>query len=238
MGSRYILDINSNDELHSVIKKCNSNFKAIVGQLELQTKNDKRTRDQDKQDTSDAIDDAVSDATEEWNQELGDAVDDLVDAIGTVDDKFDNYTKTEDLAAVALSGDYDDLSNAPILASVATSGDYNDLLNKPAAQTTVIDTGTDNFSASSGFTKMGFRGHRYGNVITVTVQVSTQNQLTPGNDYNIGNVLAAWRPLEYTGGSGLLCVADFSSAGVIRIQPIATIPANTGIRVHFSFIVQ
>ena len=36
------------------------------------------------------------------------------------------------LAAVATSGDYDDLSNKPALASVATSGNYNDLSNKPS----------------------------------------------------------------------------------------------------------
>lgn len=36
------------------------------------------------------------------------------------------------LAAVALSGSYNDLIDKPTLATVATSGDYNDLLNKPA----------------------------------------------------------------------------------------------------------
>ena len=36
------------------------------------------------------------------------------------------------LAAVATSGDYDDLSNKPNLASVATSGSYDDLSDKPS----------------------------------------------------------------------------------------------------------
>ena len=35
------------------------------------------------------------------------------------------------LAAVATSGDYDDLSNKPVIAAVATSGSYNDLSDKP-----------------------------------------------------------------------------------------------------------
>ena len=35
------------------------------------------------------------------------------------------------LAAVATSGDYDDLTNKPSLATVATSGSYNDLTDKP-----------------------------------------------------------------------------------------------------------
>lgn len=40
-------------------------------------------------------------------------------------------TPVPTLAAVATSGDYDDLTNTPTLASVATSGDYDDLTNSP-----------------------------------------------------------------------------------------------------------
>ena len=77
------------------------------------------------------------------------------------DDLLDDYTKTADLSAVAISGSYSDLSNKPTiptktsdltndsgfidkdvinltnytkttdLSSVATSGSYNDLSNKP-----------------------------------------------------------------------------------------------------------
>ena len=43
------------------------------------------------------------------------------------------------LAAVASSGDYDDLSNLPSLAAVATSGDYDDLDNKPAIPVNIED---------------------------------------------------------------------------------------------------
>jgi len=223
MGSRYILDINSNDELHSVIKKCNSNFKAIVGQLELQTKNDKRTRDQDKQDTESAIEDAVDDATEEWNQELGDAVDDLVDAIEAVDDKFDNYTKTEDLAAVALSGD------------------YNDLINTPAAQSTQVDTDILKFNTNGNFTATGYRAHRYGNVVTISLKFNTLNQIDPTNYYPVGSVSTTWLPSDYVSGTGLApapIIADLSSTGSVRIKPTETIPANNQLHAHFSFIVQ
>ena len=41
------------------------------------------------------------------------------------------YAEKSELAAVATSGDYDDLSNRPVLAAVATSGSYNDLTDKP-----------------------------------------------------------------------------------------------------------
>ena len=42
-----------------------------------------------------------------------------------------NYTTTENLANVALSGEYSDLLNKPELSNVALSGEYSDLLNKP-----------------------------------------------------------------------------------------------------------
>ena len=45
---------------------------------------------------------------------------------------LDDYTKTEDLSEVALTGEYDDLLNKPELSEVATTGEYNDLLNKPS----------------------------------------------------------------------------------------------------------
>lgn len=54
-----------------------------------------------------------------------------------------------DLAAVATSGDYDDLENTPNLATVATSGDYNDLENTPTVQTVSVH------SEFTGGTKIG-----------------------------------------------------------------------------------
>ena len=47
------------------------------------------------------------------------------------DDLLSAKANTADLAAVATSGDYDDLLNKPELATVATSGDYDDLIDKP-----------------------------------------------------------------------------------------------------------
>lgn len=66
-----------------------------------------------------------------------------------------DYTETSDLAAVALSNDYDDLDNKPDLsiyaessnlATVATSGSYADLSNKPT-----IPTQTSQLTNNSGF---------------------------------------------------------------------------------------
>lgn len=44
---------------------------------------------------------------------------------------MEEYAKLADLAAVAFSGDYDDLSNRPTLATVARTGNYNDLVGRP-----------------------------------------------------------------------------------------------------------
>ena len=47
------------------------------------------------------------------------------------DNMLSAKANTTDLAAVATSGDYDDLLNKPSLATVATTGDYDDLIDKP-----------------------------------------------------------------------------------------------------------
>ena len=60
------------------------------------------------------------------------------------DNTSDAFIKNKpSLAAVATSGDYDDLTNKPTLATVATSGSYNDLTNKPT-YATVATTGSYN----------------------------------------------------------------------------------------------
>ena len=48
-----------------------------------------------------------------------------------IDNALSAKVNATDLAAVALSGDYDDLINTPTFATVATSGSYADLTNKP-----------------------------------------------------------------------------------------------------------
>ena len=73
--------------------------------------------------------------------------------------KTDTYNKTEvnealaekvdsdDLAAVATSGDYSDLSNTPNLATVATSGSYDDLTDKPVIPAAQVNS---DWNAASG----------------------------------------------------------------------------------------
>ena len=58
-----------------------------------------------------------------------------------------NYTTTENLANVALSGEYSDLLNKPELANVALSGDYADLTNTPSIPDPQVQT---DWNATSG----------------------------------------------------------------------------------------
>lgn len=69
------------------------------------------------------------------------------DSAGNKLQKTKNATVSDvhTFAAVATSGDYDDLVDKPTLAAVATSGSYNDLTNKPTitdtnVTQTVVDT--------------------------------------------------------------------------------------------------
>ena len=61
-----------------------------------------------------------------------------------------DYIKNKpDLAAVATSGDYDDLSNKPNLASVATSGSYDDLSDKPTIPAAPVQSDWNEADSSS-----------------------------------------------------------------------------------------
>lgn len=111
MASQFVIDINSNDELPAVIRKCNANFKAIMSQYAKQ-------RQIDNGDISDDIGDATQGLIQVINHETdlriaGDQA--LNNAIGVVDDKFDNYTPTADLATVATTGSYADLIDVPTI---------------------------------------------------------------------------------------------------------------------------
>ena len=77
---------------------------------------------------------------------------------GTVTQLPANWTETNSsspqyimnkpsLAAVATSGNYNDLLNKPVLANVATSGDYDDLTNKPTIPAAQVNADWD---ATSG----------------------------------------------------------------------------------------
>ncbi|PZR51407.1 MAG: hypothetical protein DI537_56745, partial [Stutzerimonas stutzeri] len=90
---------------------------------------------------------------------FGDMNKSVYDPTGVEADAFDRANHHGDidagdingLAAVATSGDYDDLANKPSLAAVATSGEYGDLTNKPTLGTAAAaDTGDFATAAQGG----------------------------------------------------------------------------------------
>ena len=116
MASQYVIDLGYNDDLTTVIKKVNHNFKAIVGQQSKQAQID------------------AGDATEIIAGVVGDAVDDLVDLIdheadlrAGADQDLENAIETlqQSLAAVAFSGDYNDLVNTPLSINVSQDPQTN-----------------------------------------------------------------------------------------------------------------
>lgn len=103
MSTRYIIDINNNDDLNTVIRKCNRNFKVIVGQ-------------QVKQDQINEIDITSS---------IGEAVDSLVGQIESEararrNADEDIYNIIENIGPG--TSDYNQLVNKPQIEDVTLQG--------------------------------------------------------------------------------------------------------------------
>ena len=150
-----------------------------------------------------------------------------------------DYTTTEDLAAVATSGSYNDLSNKPTipaaqvnsdwnansgvaqilnkptLATVATSGSYNDLSNKPTIPTVNNATLT---IQKNGTTVKTFTANASSNVTAnITVPTATSD-LTNDSGFITG---VAWG--DVTGKPTFATVATTGSYDDLEDKP--TIPA-------------
>ena len=66
------------------------------------------------------------------------------------DTDLSEYTKTADLAPLAISGDWSDIANKPNFATVATSGSYRDLSDTPNGVLTISMNGTALATFSAG----------------------------------------------------------------------------------------
>jgi hypothetical protein len=129
MAPRYVFDININDTLSTVIKKCNANFKAITSRLNALKSGEQDIDDiviEWDQNLSDAIDDLVGQIQDEATIR-NNAIDDLENTIELVDGKFLN------LATVANSGDYNDLDNKPIVDGELMTHDNEHSFANPTA---------------------------------------------------------------------------------------------------------
>jgi len=109
MASIYVIDLGYNDDLQTVIKKVNHNFKAVMGQQSKQAQIDAG----DYTDLiASLVGQAVDDLVDMINHEAGLRISgdqDLENSIETVDDKFDNYTPTTGLAQAVLPYSHDDI---------------------------------------------------------------------------------------------------------------------------------
>lgn len=121
MASKGALLLANNDNLETVIKKCNTNFKAILTQQSQAETIARQSQESSTEQITEEVAEAVGQAVDSMIGRIGDearirssADQDLEDAIETVDGKFADYTLTADLAAVATSGDYNDLINTPV----------------------------------------------------------------------------------------------------------------------------
>lgn len=123
MASQYVIDLGYNDDLTTVIKKVNHNFKAVIGQQTKQAQIDSE------------------DAANIVAQIVGDAVDDLVDQI-------EHEADLREAADDDLEDAIETLDNS--LATVATTGDYNDLINQPVIPPgSMIDTAMSSTSENA-----------------------------------------------------------------------------------------
>lgn len=147
MVARYVLNINSNDELHQVIQKCNTNFKSLATQIEMQSNTDSSKREADKSEIEGMIAEAVS----SLDLEISALSDSLVHAI---DDERDARSAKDDDIDRAINGIRDDYAKRADLSAVATSGNYTDLLNRPFANndSAYVTFGSENPGTALGGT--------------------------------------------------------------------------------------
>lgn len=109
MASIYVIDLGYNDDLTTVIKKVNHNFKAIAGQQAKQAQIDAGDyTDLIASLVGQAVDDLVDMINHEAYLRSG-ADQDLENTIETVDDKFDDYTPTTNLVQAVLPYSHDDI---------------------------------------------------------------------------------------------------------------------------------
>lgn len=116
MANKGVLLFANNDNLETVIKKCNTNFKMVLTQMSQQDSLALQNQEVFEGEIEDLVSQAVGDAVDDLVDLIEDEADtrsqedqDLEDAIETVDNKFANYTLTTDLARVVLPYSHDDI---------------------------------------------------------------------------------------------------------------------------------
>ena len=144
---------------------------------------------------------------------------------------YNDLTNKPTLAAVATSGSYNDLTNKPDLATVATSGNYNDLTNKPNFSTTEITsscTFTEDISGTntrvyvkSGMVFIFYQGES-------TTHSSQDDLFTLPSGYRPANLIYQAFVCNNTGYGNV----SINTTGAVKVNQIAN--GSTAGRIYFS----
>lgn len=120
MANKGVLLLSNKDNLETVVKKCNTNFKAVLTQQSQSEKIASRAQETLAEEIVEEVTEAVGEAIDSLIQRIEDEGttrstrdQELENEIETIDRKFADYTLTTDLAGVATSGEYNDLNSKP-----------------------------------------------------------------------------------------------------------------------------
>lgn len=143
---------------------------------------------------------------------------------------------SDDFAAVAFSGDYDDLVDAPSLATVATTGDYDDLLNTPAIPTSGAFYGTSSTGAGTAakvVTATDFTmtaGYilvvKFTNANTANGLKLNVNSLGATSVYFNGAIASATNPLRWNAGTAVTFVYDGTYFQLISMEALTVMSTS------------
>ena len=110
----------------------------------------------------------------------------------TIDSMLAEKADTDDLAAVATSGDYDDLLNKPELATVATSGDYDDLINKPSIPSFDVTDISSDFTitkTSGNWSVDSISAYRSGKTVQIVITMTGNgSSVSAGSNGFVGTI--------------------------------------------------
>lgn len=127
----YVIDINHSDDLYNIVRKCNTNFRAISAQVERQGQVDGT----DIQEEIDAIFEAIDELGDYENLENKPSIEGTV-LVGdkTLPEINSNSITNEAIDDIIFSGP-GPTPPSPVIIIVS---DYNQLSNKPSIENTVL----------------------------------------------------------------------------------------------------
>lgn len=117
----------------------------------------------------------------------------------TIDGMLSEKANTDDLATVAITGDYDDLLNKPSLATVATSGDYDDLLNKPSIPSFDVTDISSSFTitkTSGNWSVDSISAYRSGKTVQIVITMTGNgSSVSAGSNGFVGKITTGPLPV-------------------------------------------